>query len=93
MILAEVRMTYRAPAFYGETLAVETRVVALGRTSFSMEHRITASDSRYGTARLVATAGSVLVTYDYTAGQPIPLPSSLVKAIETFEGRRLRSTP
>ena len=83
-------MTYRAPAFYGETLAVETRVVALGRTSFTMEHRITAADSRYGQARLVATAGSVLVTYDYTASRPIPLPASLVEAVEAFEGVGLR---
>ncbi len=90
MILAEVRVTYRSPAFYGETLAVETRVVALGRTSFTMEHRLTAPDSRYGKARLVATAGSVLVTYDYTAGRPIPLPSALVAAIEAFEGTSLR---
>ena len=90
MILAEVRVTYRAPAFYGETLAVETRVVALGRTSFTMEHRLTAPDSRYGKARLVATAISVLVTYDYTAGRPIALPPWLVDAAESFEGRSLR---
>jgi acyl-CoA thioester hydrolase len=93
MILAEVRVTYRAPAFYGETLAVETRVVGLGRTSFTMEHRITAPDSRFGKARLVATAGSVLVTYDYTIGQPIPVPPSLVDAMESFEGRGLRGDP
>ncbi len=90
MILAEIRMTYRSPAFYGETLAVETRVVAMGRTSFTMEHRITAPDSRYGTARLVAIAASVLVTYDYKARRPIPLPASLVEAVESFEGHRLR---
>jgi acyl-CoA thioester hydrolase len=90
MILAEIRVTYRAPAYYGETLAVETRVVGLGRTSFSMEHRITAPDSRYGNARLVATAGSVLVTYDYTAGKAIPLPAALVAAVEAFEGERFR---
>lgn len=90
MILAEVRVTYRAPAFYGETLTVETRVVALGRTSFTMEHRLTAPNSRYGTARLIATATSVLVTYDYTAERPIPLPPSLVAAVESFEGRSMR---
>ncbi|HEY0444587.1 MAG TPA: thioesterase family protein [Candidatus Limnocylindrales bacterium] len=90
MILAEVRVTYRAPAFYGETLTVETRVVRIGRTSFSMEHRLTAPDSRYGSARLIATADSVLVTYDYTAARPIPVPIALVDAIERFEGRSLR---
>lgn len=90
MILAEVRVAFRSPAFYGETLTVETRVTRLGRTSFGMEHRITAPDSRYGSARLVAVADSVLVTYDYAAGQPIPLPTTLVEGIEALEGRRLR---
>ncbi|MFL5678981.1 MAG: acyl-CoA thioesterase [Chloroflexota bacterium] len=89
MILAEVRVTYRAPAFYGETITVETRVVRLGRSSFTMEHRLTAPESRYGHARLIATADSVLVTYDYTAERPIPLPAALVSAIEAFEGRSL----
>jgi acyl-CoA thioester hydrolase len=91
MILAELRMTYRAPAFYGETLAVESRVSRLGRTSFTMEHRITAPASRYGDARLVAVADSILVTYDYTAGAPIPLPRDLVEGIEALEGRDLRT--
>lgn len=88
MILADIRVAYRAPAFYGETLAVETRVVRLGTTSFTMEHRITAPDSRYGKARVVATAESVLVTYDYTAGRPIPLPGKLRDAVIAFEGLR-----
>src|ERR1041385_1066181 len=50
MILAEIRMTYRSPAFYGETLTVETRVERIGRTSFGMLHRMTAPASRYGPA-------------------------------------------
>ena len=91
MILADIRIAYRAPAFYGETLTVETRVVRLGRTSFTMEHRITAPDSSYGKARVVAIAESILVTYDYTVGRAIPVPPALAAAIEEFEGRSLRS--
>ena len=87
MILAECRMTYRSPAFYGETLTVETRVERIGRSSFGMVHRITAPQSRYGPARLVATADSVLVSYDYTDEHPIPVPDEWRKAIETYEGR------
>ena len=90
MILAEIRMTYRSPAFYGETLTVETRVDRIGRTSFTMVHRLTAPESRYGSARLVAIADSVLVTYDYRAERPIPVPDDLAGAIEAFEGRALR---
>jgi acyl-CoA thioester hydrolase len=62
MILAEIRMTYRSPAFYGETLTVESRVDRIGRTSFAMVHRVTAPASRYGPARLIATSASTRVS-------------------------------
>ena len=87
MILAEIRMTYRSPAFYGETLVVETRVERIGRTSFGMVHRITAPESRYGPARLVAIADSTLVSYDYTDECPIPVPDEWRAAMAAYEGR------
>src|SRR5262245_43644460 len=62
MILAEIRVTFRSPAFFGERLTVETRVERIGRTSFGMVHRITAPESRYGDTRLVAVADSTLVS-------------------------------
>ncbi len=89
MILADVRVAFRAPAFYGETLTVETRVTRLGGTSFGMQHRLTAPDSRWGSARLIAVAESVLVTYDYAAGRPIPLPDVLIDGIRRLEGDSL----
>jgi acyl-CoA thioester hydrolase len=89
MILAEIRMTYRSTSFYGETLTVESRVERIGRSSFGMVHRITAPESRYGPARLVAVADSTLVSYDYTDECPIPVPDEWRMAMETFEGRPL----
>ena len=89
MILAEIRMTYRSTSFYGETLTVESRVERVGRTSFGMVHRITAPESRYGPARLVAVADSTLVAYDYTEECPIRVPDVWRLAMETFEGRSL----
>jgi acyl-CoA thioester hydrolase len=86
MILAEIRMTYRSPAFYGETLTVETRVERIGTTSFTMVHRITAPASRYGPARLVAVAESVLVSYDYQEDRPIPVPDDWRVAMSRQEG-------
>jgi acyl-CoA thioester hydrolase len=87
MILAEIRMTYRSPAFYGETVTVETRVERIGRSSFGMAHRISAPESRYGPARLIAVAESVLVAYDYQEERPIPVPDEWRSAMEAFEGR------
>ena len=89
MILAELRMTYRNTAFYGEVLTVETRVERIGRTSFGMAHRITAPESRYGKARLIAVADSTLVSYDYQQECPIPVPEDWRAAMESFEGRSL----
>jgi acyl-CoA thioester hydrolase len=86
MILAEIRMTYRSQAFYGETLAVESRIERVGETSFAMVHRITAPESRYGPARLVAVADSVLVSYDYRLDRPIRVPDEWRTAVAAFEG-------
>jgi acyl-CoA thioester hydrolase len=89
MILAEIRMTFRSPAFYGEMLIVESRVERIGRTSFGMVHRITAPESRYGHARLVAVADSTLVSYDYQAERPIPVPDEWRETMIRYEGRDL----
>jgi acyl-CoA thioester hydrolase len=87
MILAEIRVTYRSQAFYGETLAVESRIERIGGSSFSMVHRLTAPASRFGEARLIAVADSVLVSYDYREDRPIPVPDVWRDSIEAFEGR------
>jgi acyl-CoA thioester hydrolase len=91
MILAEIRITYRSQAYFGEELTVETRVGRIGRTSFTLEHRITAQDSPRGPARLVAIAEAVQVLFDYAAARPRVVPDAIVARLEAFEGRPLRA--
>lgn len=91
-ILADSRMVYRSPAFYGETLTVETRMTRIGQSSMTAEHRITAPDSPVGRARLVAVCESVLVHYDYARATPKPVPAEAAARIEAFEGRSLRAS-
>jgi acyl-CoA thioester hydrolase len=91
LILAEVRVAFRTPAVFGETLTVETRAGRVGRSSFTLQHRITASASDRGPARLVATADDVLVMYDYLSGRPQAVPDEVVARLEAFEGCRLRT--
>lgn len=90
MILAEARIAYRAPAFYGEILTIEARVGRIGRSSFTQEFRLTAPESRFGRLRLVAVSESTQVMYDYAAERPIPVSAGLAAAMERFEGRALR---
>jgi acyl-CoA thioester hydrolase len=89
LILAEARITYRAPVFHTETVTVETRATHIGRSSFILEHRLTAC-APGGSPRLVATSESVMVRYDYRTDRPAPLSDAFIAAIETFEGRSLR---
>jgi len=88
LILAEARITYRAPAFHGETITVETRATRLGHSSFTLEHRLTARERR-GPSRLVATSQSILVRYDYSADAPVAISPEHRATIEAFEGRSL----
>jgi len=89
LILAEARITYRAPVFHTETVTVETRATHIGRSSFILEHRLTAC-APGGSPRLVATSESVMVRYDYRTDRPAPLSDTFIGAIETFEGHSLR---
>ena len=91
MILADIRVSYRAQAYFGERLTVESRIGRIGRTSFTLEHRITAPSSERGHARLVATAEAVQVLFDYAADRPRPVPDETVARLEAFEGRPLRA--
>jgi acyl-CoA thioester hydrolase len=89
LILAEARITYRSPVFHTEQVTVESRATHIGRSSFTLEHRLTAGAAG-GAPRLVAISDSVMVRYDYGTGRPAPLDDAIVAAIEAFEGRPLR---
>ena len=88
LILAEARITYRAPVYHGECVTVETRATRLGRSSFVLEHRLTAR-AREAAPKLVATSESVMVRYDYASERPTPIGAAFVAAIERYEGRAL----
>jgi acyl-CoA thioester hydrolase len=90
LILAEARITYRAPVFHTERVTVESRATHIGRSSFTLEHRLTAC-APGEPARLVAVSDSILVRYDYATGAPVALDDAFVNAIETFEGASLRA--
>jgi acyl-CoA thioester hydrolase len=91
LILAEIRVTYRSPSYFGEVLTVETRLGRLGRTSFTLEHRVTASASERGAARLVATPEDELVLYDYLTARPMVIPPETIARLEAYEERSLRA--
>ena len=80
VIVARAECDYRAPAFFGDSLEVRLRVGDIGRSSFHLIYEIVNVTSG---ARL-ADARTVMVTYDYDAGRPVPVPDKTRTLLERY---------
>jgi acyl-CoA thioester hydrolase len=80
-ILARLSIDYRRPVTYPDTLVLETAVVRIGKSSFTMSNRMT---SRAQGAE-VATTEEIIVLFDYRAGKPTPVDEKLRAAILALE--------
>jgi acyl-CoA thioester hydrolase len=83
LILARVELDFRSPIEFGERVTVATRVDHVGRSSFAMGHRMTAGTDD----RLVGDVQTVIVTYDYAAAAPMPVPDEWRQRFDAHEGR------
>ena len=87
LILARVELDFRAPIFYGDEVVVATRIDRIGRSSIGMSHRMTAGPE----GRLAGDVAAVLVTYDYEASRPMPVPEGWRERMSAYEGRALEA--
>jgi acyl-CoA thioester hydrolase len=76
VILARIEIDYRRPATYGDRLEIRLGIESFGRTSCTYAYEILDAQGR-----TVATARSVVVSFDYAAGKPVPVPDSLREAL------------
>ena len=72
-ILAESRIAYRAPAFYGEEIRTTISPAEPGRSSLRLDFEMHVRAD----GRLVAEGHGVLVGYSYAEGSSRPLPDEL----------------
>ena len=86
-ILASIRCDYRRPLTYPDTVRVGSRVVKIGRTSLTIEHRVLGLAS----GEVAAEGVAVLVLYDYNKAEPCPIPDQVRRAIQALEGDRALS--
>jgi acyl-CoA thioester hydrolase len=68
VILARTEIDFRAQVGAGEVVDIGVRPVRVGTKSFELEYELQSE------GRVVAEAKSVLVGYDYTRGESIPVP-------------------
>jgi len=85
LILAHISIDYRSPILFEDVVEVGSRVDWLGTTSIGMSHELTAAAD----GRELAQSSSVLVTYDYEQGRPMPVPDDWRQALMTYEGHAL----
>jgi acyl-CoA thioester hydrolase len=81
MILADAQITFRAPILLGQPIRVGVHVSRLGTKSFDMTYVI--EDQR--DARVLATAKTVQVSYDYRTEKTVPIPDVWRQAVAEFE--------
>jgi acyl-CoA thioester hydrolase len=80
--VVQATLEYKRPAHFDDILNVHARVVAVGRTSIRMEFQVArASDNEQ-----VARAQIVYVNFDRDTQSSRPVPESIRRRIETFEG-------
>lgn len=84
-ILAHVDIDFRSEALMHETLDLAIRCSHIGTRSFGFDYEIRDQASQ----RLVVSARTVQVFYDYTAKASIVCPPELRAQFEAFEGRSL----
>ena len=72
VIMARAEIDYRLPAHYGQTLEVRIDLAAIGKTSFTYDYEIVDEEER-----VIASARTVQVMYDYEAARPVPIPDEI----------------
>jgi acyl-CoA thioester hydrolase len=84
-ILHSTGCRFRRPLVYPDTALVGTRATDLARDRFTMVYTLVSEGQR----TVAAEGESVVVSYDYTARRPTPIPDYVRDGIEKLEaGRR-----
>lgn len=82
-ILARLEIDFKSQATFGEVMVVSVRPGQVGASSFTLEYEVREKVSD----RLVASAKTVQVCYDYAAGKKRAIPSALRKALGADGGK------
>jgi acyl-CoA thioester hydrolase len=82
VILADVRITYFAPVYFGQKVKVGVHVIRLGNKSMTWEQNVVDAE----TDKELAKGEVIIVAYDYKEEKTIPIPNEWREKITEFEG-------
>jgi acyl-CoA thioester hydrolase len=81
IIIADAKITFLAPVYFGQEVRVGVRISRIGNKSMSMEYQMI--DGADGSE--LATGSTTLVAYDYHERKTIPVPEKWRRKIHEFE--------
>jgi acyl-CoA thioester hydrolase len=70
LVVARIEIDFRAPVRLGDEVEISARVSRFGEKSFDVDHELRVD------GRIVAEAKTVLVTYDYSKREAVPIPDA-----------------
>jgi acyl-CoA thioester hydrolase len=80
--LVKATLEFKRAARFDEELVIHARVMAIGRTSFTMDFEI----ARQANDELITAGQIVYVNFDKHTHSSRPVPAEIRRAIEAFEG-------
>jgi acyl-CoA thioester hydrolase len=81
IIIADAKVTFLSPVYFGQDVQVGVRVSCIGNKSLTMDYHVVNGADR----RELATGSTTLVAYDYHEHQTIPVPDEWRTKIHQFE--------
>ena len=81
IIIADAKLTFLAPVYFGQDVRVGVRVSRIGNKSMTMDYRMIDGADRSE----LATGSTTLVAFDYHEHKTIPVPEKWRKKIHEFE--------
>jgi acyl-CoA thioester hydrolase len=82
VIVARAEWVARAAAFFGDAIEIRLKVGDIGNSSFHLIYEMVNLSS----GKRLADARTVMVTYDYEAGRPVPMPDRTRVLLEGYRG-------
>jgi acyl-CoA thioester hydrolase len=83
IILARAEINFVKPVLFRDDVLIHTRCSRIGNKSFDMEYRLEKLEN--GKEELLADGITVMVAFDYSTNQSIPIPELWKQALTKFE--------
>lgn len=80
-IVASAHIDYKASAVTGDVVTIHLGITRFGRTSFDVEYELVDREGR-----LIATAKTVQVMYDYGQNRSVPVLDEFRHRVSEYEG-------